>query len=170
MCEIWRDVSGYEGYYQVSNYGRVRSTYNSYRKGDAEYYVMKGSLDTGGYRQVLLTSNGRPRNFKIHKLVATAFIPNPNGYKELNHIDEDKTNNHVDNLEWCTREYNINYGKRTEKTSHKVAQYSLDGELINIFPSIRSASRYMGKKYPANIAYAISNNRPRFGYYWRRIF
>lgn len=167
--ETWKDIDGFQGLYQISNMGRVRSIPRKFSRNANGYYVLKGSFDTGGYPQVCLRKNGRNYTKKIHSLVARAFIPNLNGYREINHIDEDKTNNHVENLEWCTREYNINYGSRTEKTSHKVAQYTLDGKLVNTFPSIREASRYMGKKYPANIAFAVTNNRQAFGYLWRRI-
>lgn len=169
MEEIWKDIEEFQGLYQVSNMGRIRSIPRKYSRNADGYYVLKGSYDTGGYRQVCLRKEGRSYSRKVHALVAKAFIPNPNGYKEVNHIDENKTNNRVDNIEWCTRDYNVNYGTRTAKTSHKIAQYTPAGELVNIFPSIRAASRFMGKKYPANIAYAVTNNSRAFGFLWRRI-
>ena len=120
--EVWKGVAGYEGVYQVSNLGRVRSVDRLVKYSDGRKYTYKGKIikptcDKGGYTTVNLYKNGKVKGKYIHRLVAEAFIPSHNNYLEINHKDEDKTNNHVANLEWCTREYNINYGKRTEKAS-----------------------------------------------------
>lgn len=109
MKEIWKDIEGYEGLYQVSNLGRVKRV-NTNR-------ILKGNTDSPGYLQVGLCKKGIRHANRIHRLVAHAFIPNPENKLELNHIDEDKTNNRVDNLEWSTRKENINYGTRNEKVS-----------------------------------------------------
>ena len=111
MIEEWRKIVGYEGLYEVSSLGRVRSldrydSINRFRKGR----ILKSGTDTGGYLFVQLSSNGNEKNHSVHRLVAEAFIPNPDNLPQVNHIDEDKSNNCVDNLEWCDREYNINYG------------------------------------------------------------
>ena len=111
MKEEWKDIKGYEGKYQVSNLGRVYSFYK------------KDCLKPGnsnGYFYIDLCKNGVSKSFRLHRLVALHFIPNPNNYKEVNHKDEDKTNNKVENLEWCTREYNLNYGTRNKRQSEKL--------------------------------------------------
>lgn len=125
MQEIWKDINGYEGYYQVSNYGRVKSFDTIVPSGTKNHImhqrIRKGKFlkqfDNGrGYLKVTLGYNGR-KSFFVHKLVATAFIPNPNNYIEVNHIDENKYNNIVSNLEWCDRKYNCNYGTRNLRLS-----------------------------------------------------
>ena len=115
--EIWRPIEGYEGLYEVSSYGRVRSL-DKYVKCDYEKYrlhkgkVLSPGKDKDGYLSVVLSCNGKLHLKKIHRLVAEAFIPNPDNLPQVNHKDEDKTNNRVDNLEWCNRKYNCNYGSR----------------------------------------------------------
>lgn len=117
--EKWKDIFGYDGMYQVSDLGRVRSL--KFRK----TRVMKGTKDKGGYLKVFLSKNGKRHNICVHRLVAYAFIPNSDKTKnEVNHIDECKQNNRVSNLEWCDRKYNMNYndfyGKRiTNYNEHK---------------------------------------------------
>lgn len=101
--QVWKDIQGFEGLYEVSNYGNVRSL----KFGKIKY--LKPAKDGGGYYFVILCKNGIVKHFKVHRLVANAFIENPNGYNEINHIDEDKTNNKVENLEWCTHKYNKRY-------------------------------------------------------------
>ena len=116
MQEEWRDIKGFEGYYQVSNLGRVRSLdreiYHPYNKTISHYKgsIMKYSTRKKGYLGICLTKENKQKSFLIHRLVAEAFIPNPMNYNQINHIDEDKTNNKVDNLEWCDCKYNVNYG------------------------------------------------------------
>ena len=105
--EEWRDIKGYEGLYQVSNLGRVRSK----RK------ILKGTPDKDGYLRVALCKNGTRKYFGIHRLVAIAFIYNANNYPCVNHKDENKTNNRVKNLEWCTIAYNNCYGNRLKRVS-----------------------------------------------------
>ena len=114
--EIWRPVVGYEGLYEVSSYGRVRSldkydSRNRFRKGR----ILTLYTEIGGYLRAHLSSNGKAKHHSVHRLVAEAFIPNPDNLPEINHRDEDKTNNRVDNLEFCDRKYNINFGSRTDR-------------------------------------------------------
>ena len=117
--EVWKDVAGYEGLYQVSNKGNVYSVerINSQRRKWGGY-TLKLSIDKIGYPRVNLYKDGRNKNVTVHRLVANAFLPNPNNYPEINHQDEDKTNNNVENLEWCTRKYNINHGTRTKRMAN----------------------------------------------------
>ena len=120
MEEIWKYIEGYEGLYEVSSYGRVRSlgqfvNHNyggyAYRKGR----ILKPGLGSRGYLSVTLSKNGIQKNYSVHRLVAQAFIENPDNLPQVNHKDEDRTNNNVTNLEWCDAKYNVNYGNRLNK-------------------------------------------------------
>ncbi len=116
--EIWKDIENYEGYYQVSNMGRIRSVRRILCDGKTrEGTIIKAFPDAFGYIRVRLYMNGKSQRFMVHRLVATAFVDNPNGYPILNHKDENKSNNQATNLEWCTQKYNINYGTRTKRAS-----------------------------------------------------
>ena len=121
MTEIWRDIKDYEGFYQVSNLGRIKSLDRVVINVNGKKSLYKGKVlsihyDKNGYVKVCLNKNNKRRKFSVHRLVAEAFIPNPNNYPEVNHIDEVKTNNKVSNLEWCTSEYNKSYGTRAERS------------------------------------------------------
>lgn len=154
--EIWKDIVGYEGLYEVSNQGRVRSldriTNNGtqLRKGK----ILKGKIRSNGYASVHLSINGKTKWLNRHRIVALAFLPNPNNYPVINHKNEDKTDNRVENLEWCTIAYNTNYGnanaKRSKyhlnnpKLSKGVSQYDINGNFIRNYPSIKEAERVTG--------------------------
>lgn len=120
MEEIWKDIEGYEGLYQISNIGRVWSV-------GKEIYKKAGLI--GSYLSVSLNKDGHLKNFLIHRLVAKAFIPNPLNLPQVNHIDEDKLNNRADNLEWCTAKYNCNYGGRNSKIGDKSRGHRLTDEV-----------------------------------------
>ena len=118
MTEVWKDIKGYEGLYQVSSTGRVRRlagvvVREQHGKADAvqpiRERILKSAIRYDGYELVTLCKDGKTKSFLVHKLVANAFISNPNDYNVINHIDEDKTHNSVDNLEWCTSLYNNTY-------------------------------------------------------------
>ena len=118
--EVWKDVAGYEGVYQVSNKGNVRSVARKDSIGrKCGGRMLKPGYDKDGYLRVNIYKNGKQKTRFIHRLVAGAFVPNPNpnGYSEINHRDENKVNNYANNLEWCTREYNNNHGTRSERSS-----------------------------------------------------
>lgn len=102
--EIWKDIEGYEGIYQISNYGRIKSFYKNEGK------ILKNEI-RNTYKIIQLTKDKKRKSFQIHRLVAKAFIPNSNNYKIVNHKDFNRENNDVDNLEWCTQKYNVNYSK-----------------------------------------------------------
>lgn len=118
---IWKDIEGYEGKYQINQLGQVRSlNYKRMRK----IKRIKHSKQKNGYLYIILYDNSNSKKtYYIHRLVAQTFLSNLNNYKEVNHIDENKENNCVWNLEWCTHEYNINYGSRNEKHSEKMKRY-----------------------------------------------
>lgn len=153
--EEWRDIKVYEGLYQVSNYGRVKSLERYEKCGNfirvRKEKILKQKLNLYGYLEVGLCKNAITKYFKVHRLVAESFISNPNNYPQVNHKDENKENNCVDNLEWCDCSYNINYGTRSEKCAEKllnredismpVYQFTLDGELIAVWKSESEAGR-----------------------------
>ena len=137
--EKWKDIKGYEGYYQISNLGRVKSLSRDVGSNRCKKEtIMKTSIDKDGYECMVLSKDGKQKYVRIHRLVAQAFIPNPNNLPQVNHKDENKGNNNVENLEWCTTTYNINYGGRTEKASKKVICVTTG----KIFKSVDEASKY----------------------------
>lgn len=142
MEEVFLDIEGYEGLYQVSNLGNVKSLVNN--KGVSREKILKLEICSDGYKRVMLCKNKTKKRFKIHRLVAQSFIENPNNYPCVNHKDENKQNNVVENLEWCTAKFNCNYGTRNERISEslskQVYQYSKDCELIAVWESTNEAS------------------------------
>lgn len=125
--EIWKDVAGYEGLYQISNLGRVKGLKRN------KILALK---DNQGYLKIgLRKPKDKQRFFSVHRLVAIAFIPNPNNYPQINHKDECKTNNCVSNLEWCTAKYNCNYGTHTlrvvQNTDYSKVNYKARHEHTN---------------------------------------
>lgn len=154
--EIWKDIEETQGYYQISNYGRVKSVPRFHKTKDTGYYskekILKPSMDNLGYLQVQIrkpegynTRNGY-KTKRIHQLVAKAFIPNPNNYPVINHIDGNKSNNNVDNLEWCSHKYNV--------------QHAFENGLHN--PATRIPKRYRQK---CDLAYEyIIRNRRKDGF------
>ena len=122
--EEWRDIKGYEGLYQVSNEGRIKSLERIANRSDGKVEILKEKIrkltkDKDGYLCVPLVKELKRKFCKVHRLVAKAFIDNPDNLPEINHKDECKSNNSVENLEWCDRKYNTNYGTRPLKLYEK---------------------------------------------------
>lgn len=149
--EIWKNIQGYEGLYQVSNLGRVKSLEKQRDNGKGIYFTKEKILKLNNdknYLGVCLFKNNKRKPFKVHRLVAEAFIPNPDNLPQVNHKDENKQNNRADNLEWCTQKYNNNYNGRqiaiNKRKQILVAQYDCNNKLIAIFDGINEASRQTG--------------------------
>lgn len=157
--EEWRDIPGYEGLYQVSNMGRVKSLDRTITRSDNKVFFIPGKIRKpqlwgAGYQMIRLVNNNIAKMFTIHRLVALAFIPNPNNLPYVNHKDENRCNNKLSNLEWCTHSYNINYGtckkrigdklRNRSSLSKAIIQQNKNGEIINRFPSIGEAHRVTG--------------------------
>lgn len=174
MEEIWKDIEGYEGLYQVSNLGNVRSL-DWGRRGFARNLYLK--KHNRGYRHVELAKNGSKKSFTVHRLVAIAFLPNPNGYPEVNHKDEDKTNNAAKNLEWCTASQNVKHtmvlhpekyrekGKSHSRTM-RIVQFSKGGNVLRTWQNLVSIRHATGWNDWAIDECCKGNRKTAYGYIW----
>ena len=176
MNEIWKDIKDYEGLYQVSNIGNVKSlarvvSHKITGHRTIPEKILKPNSDGAGYLYVSLSRDGKKKNPKIHRLVAEAFIPNSENLPQVNHIDEDKSNNRVTNLEWSTSLNNLNYSNVIEKGNSarkkKVIQRSFDGEVIAIYPSMAEAVKTIGVNNHSLISMCCSGKRKSaYNYLW----
>lgn len=180
--EIWKDIEGYNGKYQISNKGEVRS-FSRWKNGN----LLRGGTcgNPGPYRYVALVGNGRNdvKNFYIHRLVATYFVENPNGYNEVNHIDGDTLNNNAENLEWCSHFENMKHALKSGKLSHEfqqgaknkkskpVYQKTKDGHVVKVWESVNQIQRET--KYLASSIFCCCNHRKgyntAYGYVWEYV-
>ena len=174
MEEEWRNIEGYEGLYKVSNYGRVL--------GVKRNKILKPGVDKG-YFVVILYKEGVRKCVRVHRLVAAAFIPNPQNLPQVNHKDEDKKNNFVcvnpngsvnaakSNLEYCTNKYNINFGTRNKKVAEKqskpIVQYDLEGNFIKSWPSAKAVKRDLGISRADICKCCKGKVKTAGGYTWR---
>ena len=159
--EIWKDIPEYEGLYQISNYGRVKSL-----KFDKEK-ILKFGKDKDEYLQVVLYKDKKRKTFKVHRLVCLAFLKNPENFPYINHKDENKQNNHVNNLEFCNHTYNMNYGTIIERKHKPIIQFTKEGEFIKMWDSIKSASIEL-KIYATSITACCKFKRKSaYGFIWR---
>lgn len=168
--EEYRDIKGYEGLYQVSNKGNIKSL-NYLGKGKIQI-LKKRKTAKGRYFSVMLCKNGTKKEYLIHRLVAEAFIPNKENLPQVNHKDENGFNNCVDNLEWCDRKYNCNYGTRNERhnkaVKKQVLQYTKNGEFLREWDSASDAEETFGKRYRSNISKCCRRIvNTAYGFVWR---
>lgn len=166
-AEIWRPVNGFRGY-EVSNLGRVRSNHTNCHKSGK---ILPYWIDAYGYCTVMFGTRGNTARKRVHRLVADAFIDNPNNYKLVNHIDENKQNNRADNLEWCSYHHNANHGTRNNRIGaahqRQVEQYDIHGNLLATHNSIQDAADAVGL-HRENISACCNGRRPTArGYIWR---
>ena len=153
--EIWKPVAGYEGLYEVSNMGRVKSLERlAPRKGEGalpiKEKILKGEKTIWGYMAVTLYAPNHKKRKPVHRLVAIAYVPNPHAYKQINHKNEIKTDNRASNLEWCDCRYNMNYGtaplRRAMKRGTPVVQMDLNGNVLARYYGQAEAARMSGAK------------------------
>ena len=156
--EIFRDINGYEGLYMISDKGNVRSLITN--------KTMILRVNRAGYLQVCLCKKGTKKWFLVHRLVAEAFVDNPNNYPCVNHINEDKTNNNASNLEWCTYKYNSNYGKNATIRNTRVNQYDSANNFIREWRSIKDAAEFFGIKYQGISRVCRGLRKTCGGFHW----
>lgn len=186
MVEEWRDIKGFEGYCKVSNLGRIMSLDKKVKIRGNKYRIIKGRIlkptpSLTGYLYVsLFKQSNEEKRMYVHRIVATAFIPNPYILPQINHKDENKQNNCVENLEWCTPSYNMNYGTAKYRRALKwrnnsiyskpVVQLSLDGAYISEYPSASEATRIVGNiksNCSSILGVCRGENYSAFGYLWK---
>jgi hypothetical protein len=180
--EEWRDILGYEGYYQVSNQGRVKSVERKVKHYYGERIVSERILvpliDKDGYLNVSLSRGNKVKKGKIHRLVASAFIPNPDNLPQINHKDECKTNNRVDNLEYCNAKYNSNYGTHNERCAKalinnpKISKPVLCVETGVVYPSTKEIQRKLGYHTISSIYQCCIGKKyyhTAYGYHWKYV-
>lgn len=179
MNEIWKDVKGYEGIYQISSLGRVKvlehiiKTKNGYNQTRREC-IKSLATDKDGYKQTILWKDKKPKRYYIHRLVAENFLDNPNNLPIINHKNEIKNDNRVDNLEYCDLKYNLNYGnaqkKRIEKQCGLWRKYSEDGTLLEEFKNLQEYCRKNPQFKPTSINSAAKRYKNLYrGFKWERV-
>ena len=165
MNEIWKNIENYEGLYQVSNLGQVRSLKSGETKN------LKPGNNGRGYLFVILYKDGKMKRLYLHRLVAKAFIPNPLGYPVINHKDENPSNNHVSNLEWCSVRYNTCYGTSLKriaaKLSKPVLQYDKQNNFLRRWPSTMEVERKLGFHQAGICACSNGKCKTAYGFVWR---
>lgn len=167
--EIWKPVDGYEGLYEVSNLGRVKSLLH-----DNEWILKQ--IDNGhGYLRVALSKNGNVKKYRVHRLVARAFVLNddPENKTHINHKNEIKTDNRADNLEWCNSHYNDNYGTRNQRISKQnskaIKQIDAAGNVIRIWESTVVAAKHFNRSGNTLCNCLHGRQRTAWGYRWEYV-
>lgn len=186
--EIWKDICGFEGLYKISSYGRIKSLHYY---GGNRVKILKPVKDSDGYLTIGIWKDKKRYSKKMHRLVAEAFIPNPENFPQINHKDEDRENNHVENLEWCTNKYNVNYGNHSlhaaqaQMGKRHTAEHIMkiranapgskavlminpdDMSIVVEYVSGSEAARQI-RGTATNVAYACRNQGTKYkGYFWR---
>ena len=167
--ENWKAIAGYEGLYEVSDLGRVKSLGNNKTRKDK---ILKPVNNNHGYLRVCLCKDCHTKRLLVHRLVADAFVPNPQGLETVNHKDEVKNNNTASNLEWMSKKDNLNYGTRNKRVGESLSKQvqmfdKSTGELLASFPSTREAERVTGIANPNISSCCNGKSKSAGGYIWR---
>lgn len=169
IMEVWKTIPGYEGRYEVSSLGNIKSINFA---GHGKNRILKKCLNADGYEVTTLSKDGVPKFTLVHRLVAQVFVPNPNNLPFINHINENRSDNRAENLEWCTASYNANFGSRNRRMAislgKRVEQYTIGGKLVNTYYSASEAARVLGLN-PSAIAECCRGGRRKSvgGFIWR---
>lgn len=176
MDEVWKDIDDFEGYYQISNFGRIRSCDRYVNSKSGSKRLVRGNIHNcyvghGGYYYISLYKDNKHRLCTLHRLIAKAFLPNPNDLPCIDHINTDRKDNRIDNLKWVSylennkNEITIKH-KKESMNLYRVEQLSEDKEVIAEYISTREASEKTGF-LPKSIQVAISRKHKLHGFYWR---
>lgn len=160
---MWKAIKNYEGVYEINKLGEIRRVKTG--------KILRGYVGPDGYKRVGLTVNCKTKPYLIHRLIAIAFIPNPNNYPCVNHKDENKSNNSLDNLEWCTYKYNLNYGthnlRANESRKKPILQYSKNGEFIREWKSVTDLKNETGMDITHVSSCCKGKRKTANGYRWQ---
>lgn len=164
--EVWKDIPDYEGKYQISNKGRVKSLPRNDKFCKRGYeIIMKAFVCGSGYQEVLLSLDDRRKPMLIHRMVAEAFVPNPDGKQEVNHKDGNKTNNDANNLEWVTPSENIRHSYDTQINKGR-GRKVVCVETGEVFDSIKEAADKYGLQVPLIWKCCNGKQKTTGGYHW----
>ena len=186
MEEIWKDIQGYEGLYQISNLGNVKTLHYGQKVHNHNWEstpsrLLKQKTSTSGYQRVELYKKDSRKCFYVHRLVAIAFLENPENKPQINHKDGNKFNNCIDNLEWATSSENLKHAHQTGLkpssmkgvTGHKshkartILQYDLNGNFVNIWYSMVEAANSLGTRSTTISSCVRGKHKTSYGYIWR---
>lgn len=167
--EIWEEVYGFDSLYEISNLGRLRTKHHGARGYQKEYRYIEPRDNGKGYLCFNLKSNHTQKTVYVHRLVANAFVANPNKHTEINHKDENKRNNSADNLEWCSHINNCNYGTRNERAKAKRTRKIICNETGVIYNSVEQAAEIMGVGKTAISNCLHGRTKTCAGYTWRLV-
>lgn len=178
MEEYWKDIAGYEGYYQVSSLGRVKPLARIIIRADGypktiPEKIMSQTIGTNGYNLIVLNKFGRFKGFAVHRLVAEAFIPNTSDKEQVNHINEIKTDNRIENLEWVTPKQNINHRGAHVRSEighwERICMLDKEGRIIRFFDSVTETNKFFNNKNARDAVFKCLTGRSKtsFGYKWR---
>lgn len=162
MIEKWKRIDGYENLYEVSNLGRIKSLYSN--------KILKPVIESSGYNQVTLVKNKQKKKYYIHRLVCLHFLENPHNFKEINHIDGNKSNNCIINLEWCNRQYNVNHSVKILKRQLGKRIKVKCIETGQVFDSLTKAAQFY-HQHSTNLSSLLRRGKCKTfaGYHWKYV-